>query len=185
VFVLTLFFSPFYFYFYFIIKLSCTANKYHKMNQFYTYFMLIFISSICCQTSVTLASDTERDRPISKKRPRSVFAASHAQTFAHHSVLERAKLSDLPDRVREMYNMEDEQYKQYSIHTQEQIEKGKAEGIAEGIAEGKAEGIEIGESKTFCTLIQQMRKDNKSDRKIKKWLSLSDEKFEEYVRLIK
>ena len=90
---------------------------------------------------------------------------------------ERAKLSDLPDRVREMYEMEDDQYKHYSKHTQEQIKKGKTEGIEQG--------IEIGESKTFCNLIQQMRKDNITDKKIKKRLSLSNEKFEKYVGLTK
>ena len=94
-------------------------------------------------------------------------------TPAVREAFERAKLSELPHRVREMYNMEDEQYKQYSIHTQEQIEKGKAEGI------------EIGKVQILCDLIQSMKEQNKSNKKIKKRLKLSDEQFEEYVRLIK
>ena len=85
---------------------------------------------------------------------------------------ERAKLSTLPDRVREMYAMEEAQYAQYSIHTQEQIEKGKAEGI------------EIGKMQVLCNLIQSMKKQNKSDKKIKKHLDLSDEEFQALVGLI-
>jgi predicted transposase/invertase (TIGR01784 family) len=81
---------------------------------------------------------------------------------------ERAKLSTLPDRVREMYAMEESQYAQYSIHTQEQIEKGKADERA---------GI-------FINLIKKMKSEGKSNKKIKKRLSLSDEEFEEYVSLI-
>ena len=63
-----------------------------------------------------------------------------------------------------MYHTEDEHYQQYSIYTQEQIEKGKAEKIEQG----KAEGIEIGESKVFCNLIQHMKKYNITDKRIKK-----------------
>ena len=85
---------------------------------------------------------------------------------------ERAKLSTLPDCVREMYAMEEAQYAQYSIHTQEQIEKGKAEGI------------KIGKMQVLCNLIQSMKKQNKSDKKIKKHLELSDEEFQALVGLI-
>ena len=81
---------------------------------------------------------------------------------------ERAKLSTLPDRVREMYAMEESQYAQYSIHTQEQIEKGKADERAD----------------IFINLIKKMKSEGKSNKKIKKRLSLSDEEFQEYTRLI-
>ena len=77
----------------------------------------------------------------------------------------RAKLSTLPDRVREMYAMEESLYAQYSIHTQEQIEKGKADERAD----------------IFMNLIKKMRSEGKSDKKIKKRLRLSDEEFQEYI----
>ena len=44
---------------------------------------------------------------------------------------EMAKFSTLPDRFGEMYVMEESQYAQYSIHTQEQIEKRKADERAD------------------------------------------------------
>jgi hypothetical protein len=80
---------------------------------------------------------------------------------------DRAKLSTLPDRVRELYAMEESQYAQYSIHTQEQIEKGKTD-----------ERVTI-----FSNLIKKMKSEGKSNKKIKKRLSLSDEEFQEYMRL--
>jgi hypothetical protein len=128
---------------------------------------------------------------------------------------ERVKLSTLPDHVREMYAKQEAQYAQYSIHTQEVVEKGIAElrtqeliekGIAEGIADlrtqeliekGIAEGIadlrtqELiekgiaeGRADILINLIQKMKGESKSDKKIKKRLSLSDEEFQEYMRII-
>lgn len=93
-------------------------------------------------------------------------------TSAVLEAFNRAKLSTLPNRVREMYAMEEAQYAQYSIHTQEQIEKGKAEGI------------EIGKTQVLCNLIQAMKAQNKSDKKIKKNLNLSDEEFQKLIDLI-
>ena len=46
-------------------------------------------------------------------------------TPAVKAAFNQAKLNNFPDRVKEMYQMEDEQYQQYSIHTQEQIDKGE------------------------------------------------------------
>ena len=81
---------------------------------------------------------------------------------------ERAKLSTLPDQVRERYAMEESQYSHYSIHTKEQID----------------EGIQKGRTETLCTLIQRMKNKNKSDKKIRRTLGLSEEEYESYIRLI-
>ncbi len=70
---------------------------------------------------------------------------------------ERAKLSTLPDRVLEMYAMQELRHAQYSIHTQERIEKGKAD--------------------VLINLMKKMKGERKSDKKIKKCLSLSNEEF--------
>ena len=113
---------------------------------------------------------------------------------------ERAKLLTLPDCVREMYVKQESEYAQYSIHTREQIEQGKAEGIVEGIVKGKAEGIVEGKAEgivegivkgkaeervdIFCNLIKNMKCEGKSNQEIMKTLSLSDEEFQKYIRLI-
>jgi len=95
---------------------------------------------------------------------------------------ERAKLSTLPDRVREKYAREESQYAQYSIHTQELIEKGIEKGFEKGIEKG----IEKGKADVFFNFnrIKKMKSEGKSNKKIKKRLSLSDEEFQEYTRLI-
>lgn len=82
---------------------------------------------------------------------------------------ERAKLSTLPDRVREMYTMEESQYSHYSIHTQEQID----------------EGVKKGETNTLIKIIKRMKSKNKSDRKIRKTLGLSEEEYGQYLGLIR
>jgi predicted transposase/invertase (TIGR01784 family) len=73
---------------------------------------------------------------------------------------EMARLDSLPEAVREMYSSEESEYDRYSIHTQELVEKGRAEGRA----------------KTF----RMMKIERIPDEKIKKILNLSDEEFEEY-----
>jgi predicted transposase/invertase (TIGR01784 family) len=83
---------------------------------------------------------------------------------------ERAKLSTLPDRVRELYDEEGSRYAQYSEHTQEQIEKGFKKGFEMGIEMGKK--------------IKKMKSEGNSNNDIKERLSLSDEEFQEYISLI-
>ena len=93
---------------------------------------------------------------------------------------ERSKLAELPNRIREMYDMEDGQYKQYSLHTQDRVDKGKAEGRAEGRAEGKVEGrVEM-----MLELIKELIDEKTSQKRIKKYLHLSDEEYEECLNLI-
>ncbi len=87
------------------------------------------------------------------------------KTPAVLEAFERAKLETLPNRVREMYDIEESRYAQYSVHTQEQIDEGKAE--------------------VFCNLIQKKKNKGKSDRRIKKSLYLSEEEYQKYLDLIK
>jgi hypothetical protein len=55
------------------------------------------------------------------------------------TAFERAKLSTLPADVHKRYDVEKNQYVQDSIHTKNQVDRGKMEGKAEGKAEGQAE----------------------------------------------
>jgi hypothetical protein len=82
---------------------------------------------------------------------------------------DRAKLSTLPDRVREKYAEQESEYAQYSIYTQQVFEEGKAKGRAEA---------------DFCIkAIKNMKSIGISNKKIKMFLSLSDDEFQDYMRV--
>ena len=110
----------------------------------------------------------------------------------------RAKLDILPLHVRELYADQESQYENYSMHTLERFDAGKAEGIEEGVKQGIEEGVKQGieegvkqgieegvkqgEAAAFKSLIDKLKKTGKSDKKIKKRLLLSDEDFKNYTQ---
>lgn len=123
-------------------------------------------------TPKDLANKEQQDWFLFLKNASHMSEAEVDQTITTPAVkaaFNRAKLNELPDRVKEMYQMEDNQYQQYSIHTQEQIDKGKAEGKAEGIEIGKAEGKDEAKREIAMKMILK----NKDDDEIMEFSGLS------------
>ena len=89
---------------------------------------------------------------------------SEVRTPAVLDAFERAKLSSLPDQVKQDYDAQQLQYDQVSDYTADKVAEGEAKGRAEGEAKGKADAILMG--------VRGMKLDNISDARIASFFNM-------------
>jgi len=103
---------------------------------------------------------------------------SEVRTPAVLDAFERAKLSSLPDQVKQDYDAQQLQYDQVSDYTADKVAEGEAKGRAEGEAKGRAEGRAEGEAKgkadAILMAIRGMKLNHISDARIASFFDMEE-----------
>ena len=86
---------------------------------------------------------------------------------------ELVKFDGLPSDVQNAYEQEDDNYQRYSIHTSQEIEKGREEGREKG----REEGIQLGEKKKAQTTAKMMLESGEPQEKVSLYTGLSLEEL--------
>ena len=99
---------------------------------------------------------------------------SEVRTQAVLNAFQRAKLSSLPDQVKQDYDAQQLQYDQVSDYTADKVAEGEAKGRAEGEAKGRAEGEAKGKADAILMGVRGMKLDNISDARIASFFSMEE-----------